>query len=62
MAFSAFIQMNNSAPSEGDKENFIIKTIESFDLELIDKSNEDRFGVEMDMEGKEHFHKTKLGS
>lgn len=61
LAFSAFIQLNTSAPSEGDKEASIIKNVQSFDLKLIDTSDEDILGVEMDMEGKEHFHKTKLG-
>jgi hypothetical protein len=61
LAFSAFIQLNLSAPSEGENESSIIRTVEFFDLKLIDKFDEDRYGVEMEIEGKEHFHKTKNG-
>jgi hypothetical protein len=66
LALSAFVQVNSAAKraafKTGAVKRSVLKTVESFDLKLVDRANEDALAVEMNMDGKSHFHNTKLGS
>jgi hypothetical protein len=66
LALSTFVQVNSAAKrtvlKRGAIKRAVLNTVESFDLKLVDRANEDALGVEMEMDGKSHFHKTKLGS